>query len=410
MSKLRSVIRHEYLTIIKQPSFWIIMIAIPLIIAAVGAITYFGNKSSSDRIDELAKDLKNVVLVDQSNLINKDVVASSGLTLSNPAQTDELRELVRKGEKEALIVYPADLKESQKYQVFLSSNDITKMGAVSSLGDSLLNTSLFIPLGSKEIISLAQNGATSDVVFYEDGAESAGFNEYIAPGLFVILFYIIFAFSVGYMLTSVSEEKENRSMEMVLTYVNPRTLIIGKLLGVTLVTLTQVLFFAILAGIALLVLQQTGGNLTLPFGLDFTKIVFDPLTIFFGAAFLIVGFLMFAGFMTATAAAAPSTKEANSFSSVFYIGAFVPFYFVALMVTNPDSPVVKFLTFFPLTSPVVSLIRNTVGNMSTLESFAALAVMTIFMIFSIWVAVRAFKLGALEFAQAIKLSNLFKRS
>jgi len=409
MSKLRSVIRHEYLTIVKQPSFWILMLAIPLIIAAVGAITYLGNKSSSDQIEELAKDLKNIALVDQSALINKDVVTSSGLTLSDPAQTEALREQVRTGEKEALIVYPANLKEERTYQVFLGSNDLTKMGAVTGLGDSLLKTSLFLPLGSSEIISLAQNGATGDVVFYEDGVQTAGFNEYIAPALFVIMFYIIFAFSVGYMLTSVSEEKENRSMEMVLTYVKPRTLIVGKLLGVTLVTLTQLAFFAILAIIAFAVIQQVDSGIALPFGIDLAKTVFDPLTIFFGAAFLIVGFLMFAGFMTATAAAAPSSKEANSFSSVFYIGAFVPFYFIMLLVTSPGNPVVTFLTFFPLTSPVVTLIRNTVGNMSVVESFLALAVMTVFMLISIWVAVRAFKLGALEFAQTIKLSNLFKR-
>jgi len=409
MSKLRSVIRHEYLTIVKQPSFWIIMIAIPLIIAAVGAISYFGNKSSSDRIEEIAKDLKNVSIIDKSGLINKDVVAAGGLTLIEPQKTDEIREQVRTGKKEALVVYPETLKAEGTYQIYLSSDDLTKMSAVSSLGDSILKTSLFLPLGSKEIITLAQNGATSDVTIYKDGAETAGFNEYIAPGLFVILFYIIFAFSVGYMLTSVSEEKENRSMEMVLTYVEPRTLIVGKLLGVSLVTLTQVAFFAILAIIAFAVLRQVGGGIQLPFGIDFAKIVFDPLAIFFGAAFLIVGFLMFAGFMTATAAAAPSSKEANSFSAVFYIGAFVPFYFIMLIVTNPGNPVVSFLTFFPLTSPVVTLIRNTVGNMGTLESFAALAVMTLFMFVSIWVAVRAFKLGALEFSQTIKLSNLFKR-
>jgi ABC-2 type transport system permease protein len=409
MSKLRSVIRHEYLTIVKQPSFWIIMISIPLIIAAVIGVSYYGNKTSSDRIEEIAKDLKNVTIIDQSGLINADVIAASGLTLRDSQNTNEQRELVRTGKKEALVVYPSDLKTSGTYRIYLSSDDFTKMGAVSTLGDSILKASLFLPLGSKEIISLAQNGATSDITVFKDGAETAGFNEYIAPGLFIILFYIIFAFSVGYMLTSVSEEKENRSMEMVLTYVNPRTLILGKLLGVSLVTLTQVAFFTLLAAISYVVLRQTGGTIELPFGIDLAKIVFDPLAIFFGAAFLIIGFLMFAGFMTATAAAAPSTKEANSFSTVFYIGAFVPFYFIALIATNPTNPVVTFLTFFPLTSPVVTLIRNTIGNMGTLESFAALAVMTVFMLISIWVAVRAFKLGALEFSQTIKLSSLFKR-
>lgn len=409
MSKLRSVIRHEYLTIVKQPSFWIVMIAIPVAIAVIGFLIFLGNSSSEARIKEVTSNLKDVAIIDQSGLINEDVVKSAELTLSSAADLETVREQVRAGEKEALIVYPESLLETQKYSVYLSSDDFTKMGSVNGLADAMLQTSLFIPLGSAEVIALAQQGAQSDLVIYNEGKESAGFNEYIAPGIFVILFYIIFAFSVGYMLTSVSEEKENRSMEMVLTYVQPRTLIVGKLLAVSLVTLTQIAFFALMGLIGLLVAHQLGNSLVLPFGLDLTKMVLDPLVIFFGAAYLVVGFLMYAGFMTATAAAAPSTKEANSFSTVFFLGAFVPFYFVTLLVTDPENPVVQFLTYFPLTSPVVTLIRNTVGNISTFESWLALAVMTGFMLLSLWLAIRAFKLGALEFSQTIKLSALFKK-
>jgi len=409
MSKLRSVIRHEYLTIVKQPSFWIVMIAIPVAIAVIGFLIFLGNSSSEARIKEVTSNLKDVAIIDQSGLINEDVVKSAELQLSPAAELETIREQVRTGEKEALIVYPESLLKTQKYSVYLSSDDFTKMGSVNGLGDAMLQTSLFIPLGSAEVVALAQQGAQSDLVIYNEGKESAGFNEYIAPGIFVILFYIIFAFSVGYMLTSVSEEKENRSMEMVLTYVQPRTLIVGKLLAVSLVTLTQIAFFALMGLIGLLVAHQLGNSLVLPFGLDLTKMVLDPLVIFFGAAYLIVGFLMYAGFMTATAAAAPSTKEANSFSTVFFLGAFVPFYFVTLLVTDPENPVVQFLTYFPLTSPVVTLIRNTVGNISTFESWLALAVMTGFMLLSLWLAIRAFKLGALEFSQTIKLSALFKK-
>lgn len=409
MSKLKSVIRHEYLTIVKQPSFWIVMIAIPVLIGVIFALTFLGNQSSASRIEELSKDLKNVSIVDDSGLINKDVVNATELTLSPASETEALREQVQNGKKDALIVYPSTLKQDREYQVYLSSNDITKTSSVTSLADNILKTSLFIPLGSAEVIALAQNGASTTITTYENGKESAGFNAYIAPGIFLILFYIVFAFSISYMLTSVSEEKENRSMEMVLTYVKPRTLIVGKLLAVSLVTLTQVLFFGVLGLVALLILSQTGNAIQLPFGLDFAKIVFDPLAIFFGAAFLIVGFLMYAGFMTATAAATPSAKEANSFSSIFFIGAFIPFYFVAMIVTDPENPIVNFITYFPLTSPVVNLIRNTVDNMGTTQSFLSLAIMTVFMLISIWIAIRAFKLGALEFNSSIKLSKLFKR-
>lgn len=409
MSKLGIVIKHEYLTIIKQPSFWIAMLAIPLIIGVVLALTYIGGKSSEERIEQLAKDLKNVAIVDKSGLLNKDVVQSAGLSISPASDEAVLREQVRDAGKEALIVYPDTLQKDRKYSVYLSSNDFTKMGSVTSLSESLLKTSVFLPLGSADVIALAQNGAESQVTTYKNGNETAGINEYIVPGLFVVVFYIVFAFSVGYMLTSVSEEKENRSMEMVLTYVKPRILIVGKLLAVILVTLTQILFFAIVGAIGLAIALSLGNSLPLPPGVDLQRLVFDPVAIFFGASFLVVGFLMFAGFMTATAAMAPSSKEANSFSVVFYLGAFIPFYFVSLILTSPDNPIVRFITFFPLTSPVVNLLRNTIGNIGIAEAALALAVMVVFMLLSIWIAIRAFSQGALEYNSVIKLQSLFKK-
>lgn len=409
MSKLNSIIRHEYLTIIRQPSFWIAMIAIPLLIGGIIALTYFGNRSSAERIEQIASELQSVAIVDESGLINEDVAEAGSLALLDPSVLDETRESVRQGETEALVHFPSDLREEQAYQIYLSSTDFAMSSSVSSLADNILRASLFLPLGEPEIIQLAQDGADSQVTMYEDGVATGGINDYIAPGLFVVLFYIIFAFSVSYMLTSVSEEKENRSMEMVLTYVKPRQLIVGKLLAVTLVTLTQVLFFALMAALGWLVLNQIGNAITLPAGVDMSNITVALWPIFFGAAFLVVGFLMFAGFMTATAAAAPSSKEANSFSTVFFLGAFIPFYFIFTVVTDPENGIVRFLTFFPLTSPVITLIRNTVGNMSLLESWLALGVMTAFMIVSIWLAVKAFRLGALEFSNTIKLSKLFKK-
>lgn len=409
MSKIGIVIKHEYLTIIKQPSFWITMLAVPLIIGVVIGLSYLGGKSSEERIQQLAKDLKNVAIIDKSGLMNQRVVQSAELTTSPPSAESELREQVRNAEKEALIVYPESLQKDRKYSVYLSSADFTKMGSVTSLAENLLETSLYLPLGSAEVIALAQNGAESQVTTYENGQETAGLNEYVIPGLFVVLFYIVFVFSVGYMLTSVSEEKENRSMEMVLTYVKPRILIVGKLLAVILVTLTQILFFAVVGALGLLIATSLGTSLPLPAGIDLQRLVFDPLTLFFAVGFLSIGFLMFAGFMTATAAMAPSSKEANSFSAVFYLGAFIPFYFVTLILTNPESPIVKAITFFPLTSPVVNLLRNAIGNIGVAEATLSLFVMFIFMLLSIWIAVKAFSRGALEYSSVIKLQSLFKK-
>lgn len=386
------------------------MTAIPLLIGVVILVSYFGNKASQDRIEEIANELKNTVVIDESNLINQEIVTQAGLTVAPADQLDESKELVRNGERDVLLVYPENLLSERTFQVYQSNMDLSVNAAAIDLGKNVLRTSLFLPLGSPEVIALAQNGADYEVTMYRDGAETAGFNEFIAPGIFLVLFYIIFAFSVSYMLTSVSEEKENRSMEMVLTYVKPRTLIVGKLLAVTFVTLTQVAFFFVLALTSYLIFSQTSSSdVALPLNINLADLPFHFWPIFFGASYLVVGFLLFAGFMTTAAAAAPSAKEANNFSAVFFIGAFIPFYFFVLLVTNPTNPLVQFLTYFPLTSPVVDLIRNTVGNMSFAESWLALGVMILAMLASIWIAVRAFKLGALEFGSAIKFSKLFKK-
>ncbi|MGV9002335.1 MAG: ABC transporter permease [Candidatus Saccharimonadaceae bacterium] len=407
MSKLKAVIRHEYVTIVKQPSFWIFMFMLPALLVVIMAINIFSSQSSSDHIEKVTKELQSVVVVDESGLIDKSIVSASGLTLHKPSEQSALKDKVIAGDIRALIVFPIDLKTTAKYQIFMNGMDFTTLSAVQATGSTILKTSLFLPLGSAEIIALAQNGAEGTMTFYANGKETNGFNDYIAPGIFAVLFFTILSFSLSYMLTSVSEEKENRSMEMVLTYVKPRTLIVGKILGVSLVTLTQLAFFLALAAVAYLVTKNTGSLSALPLGIDLAKITFDPFRIFFAVGFMAVGFLLYAGLMVTVAAMAPSAKEANSFSGVFILGAIIPIYFVALIITDPSSPVTNFLTFFPLSSPMTNLLRNTVGSLEPAMAWGSLGVMTLFMISTIWIAIRAFGIGALEFAQSVKLSTLF---
>lgn len=406
--KLKAVIRHEYFTIVKQPVFWIIMLAIPTLIAAVLAITYFSSKSTDDRIAEQAKKIDNIVIIDESGLINKDIVAMSKLTLTPASEKQRVIDDVKASKIDAAILYPSDLLKSRSYEVYLSTNDLTQSSTVTSFGDTLLKSSVFAPLGSPEVIALAQNGAESKVTSYENGATTAGIMEYVVPGMFLILFYIVLVFSVNYMLTSVAEEKENRSMEMVLSYVKPRTLILGKLLGISLVTLTQIVFFATIGLLAYLVINALGNSVPLPLDIEINKLVFDPLAIFLAISYLVTGFLFFAALMAAAGSAVPSAKDAGGLSMVFIIGAILPFYTFSVIATDPENILTKIMTFFPTTAPTTLLIRNTVGNMSTLEAFLGLTALIVYTIGAMWLATRIFRLGALEFNNSLKFSSIFK--
>lgn len=406
--KIRSVIRHEYLTIVKQPGFLLAMLGIPLLIVGAGFISYFAERSSDASIEEAASGLDNVVIVDQSGLINEEVAASLGYEVRDSG-AEEVIESVQQQSIGGALVYPETLLEDRSFEAYVDSGDDFVMStALSDVGEQLISASILAEFENEAVGNLLLMGASSDVTIFQDGEESAGVGEYIVPGAIMVIFFVILFFTMGYMLLSVSEEKENRSMEMVLTYVTPKTLITGKLLAIGLVGLTQLAFFALL-GTAVFALSTRFGWFDLPFEIDPSILVFDPVSIIAGVLILAFGFLLFAAMMSGTAAIMPGTKEANSLSGVFYILAFAPFWAAQVLIAAPDVAIVKFLSFFPLTSPTTLLFRNTIGNISGLELVLAIAALAVFTALAFILAAKLFRLGALEFNDRIKLTSIFKK-
>ena len=407
MSKLRTVIRHEYLTVVKQKGFWAYMIAMPLIFLVVFLLIGLAGKSENTSIEKLTNDLKGVAIIDESGLVADELIQAGGQKEYPASEYQALRDEVEAGDRKGLIFYPSDLLTSRQFQVYVSGVDFSFSSAASEVANSLLKTSLVIPIGSEEKIVLAQQGAEAVTTTYANGTESVGFARFIIPGVITAMFLIILMFSIGYILTSIADEKENRSMEMALTYASPRTLIVGKLIAVVLITLTQLVFFAGLAGIVLTVALTTD-FVQLPPNFDLSQVPIDPIVVLFGFGFLVVGFILFAACMALTAVLLPA-KQANNFSALFYILPFVPFWFMWVVISDPSNPVVQFATYFPITAPTTALVRNTIGNITPLESLTSLAIMSLTAFLVLWLVIRVFPKGALEFQNALSLKNLFSK-
>lgn len=407
MSKLTSVVRHEYLTVVKQKGFWAYMIILPLVFLFVFVLIGLANHSDNRSLEKVASDLKDVAVVDASGLVSEDVIRSSGQTPYPVADYDMLREEVEAGDRKGLIYYPADLLQTARYDVYVSGVDFIFSTSVSEVGGALLQSSLYAPVGSEEKIKLAQQGAEGVTTTYANGTTSVGFTRFIVPGAIAVMFFIILMFSIGYILTSIADEKENRSMEMALTYLSPRTLIIGKLIAVVLITLTQLLFFAVLSVVAGAVAINTN-FIQLPANFDLAALPIDPVSVLFGLGFLVVGFILFAAFMAFTAVLLPA-KQANNFSAFFYILPFVPMWFIWTVLTDPSNPVVQFITYFPVTAPTTSLIRNTVGNISVGEAALSLGIMAAVAFVVLWLVVRVFPKGALEFQNPLSIRTIFSK-
>ena len=406
--KLRSIIRHEYLTIVKQPAFLLTLIGIPLIILAVGSIAYFSERTAESSLEELADDIENVAVVDESGIIESDVVEAANLELID-ADADEVIAQVKDEEIDGAIIYPEDVLESQTFNVHMAGGDNFQISSIlSNIGEELFEASLVTKLEDPNIATALQQGANSQVTAYEDGEETAGIAGQIVPGVFLVLFFIILFFTMGYMLLGVSEEKENRSMEMVLSYVRPRTLMSGKLLSIGLVGLTQMLFFLSLGVVTYFGVRRYEDRLGLAVDFDFNSLVFEPIAIAVGFLVLMFGFLMFAALMSGVAAMMPGVKEANSLSGVFFLVPLIPMYALQVLITAPESLLVQFMTYFPLTSPTVMLIRNTIGNLELHEAIIGVSALAVFTLLAFAISAKLFRLGALEYADRVKLGSLFK--
>ncbi len=406
-NKLRPVVRHELLTIIGQPSFWITLMSIPAITAAIFGISYFASRG--EKTVELSEPSSyRITVVDHSGLISDELVSVTGLATADDEQ--EPKEQVSRAEIDGLIIFPHDITESRTYRVYVNTDDgdSGKTGKINELGNQLLRYSLLAPLGETGLAALVLEGAAPDTTTYKNGQPSAGFSSYIVPGAFLVLFYFALIMSVGYALTSVSEEKENRAIEMVLSYVNPRTLMTGKLIGVTLVTLVQFVTYAVVGVAAYFAAKYFASEFRLPINVN--DLVFEFQPIFFGLLYLACGFLLYVAIMLMAGAIFPSTKEASGFSAVFYLMPAIPFWAYSTVANQPDALLTQILTYFPLTAPTTLLLRNTVGNISLLESVLGLAVMLASTVVAIWLAGRLFKLGALNFSSRVKLSSIFGRS
>jgi len=407
MSKLNSVVRHEYLTVVKQKGFWAYMIAMPVVFLFIFILIGIAGRSDNTSLEKVAGDLKDVAVVDASGLVAEEVIRGSGQTPYPADDLDSLRHEVESGKRKGLIYYPADILQTARYDVYVSGVDFIFSTSVSEVGAALLQTSLYAPIGSAEKIKLAQQGAEGVTTTYANGTTSVGFTRFVVPGAIAVMFVIILMFSIGYILTSISDEKENRSMEMALTYVSPRTLIVGKLIAVVLITLTQLLFFGVLSVVAI-VIAVTTNFIQLPANFDLTALPIDPVSVLFGLGFLIVGFILFAAFMAFIAVLLPA-KQANNFSAFFYILPFVPTWFIWTVLTDPSNPVVQFITYFPITAPTTSLIRNTVGNITAGEAAISLGVMAVVAFLVMWLTVRVFPKGALEFENPLSLRAIFSK-
>jgi ABC-2 type transport system permease protein len=168
---------------------------------------------------------------------------------------------------------------------------------------------------------------------------------FFLPYAFTLIFILSIFITSGYLLQSVTEEKENRVVEIILSSIPALPLMAGKVLGLGAAGLTQVAIWVLTALIALpLANAQFSINLSIPIT-----------TVIVAFVFFTLGYLSYGAIFAAIGALAPGAREGQQYGSFFGILAVIPLIFSSVFLTDLSSPIVLVLCLFPLTAPAAML-------------------------------------------------------
>jgi ABC-2 type transport system permease protein len=229
-------------------------------------------------------------------------------------------------------------------------------------------------------------------------ADSDNFLIFLLPTVVGLLFMISVFFSSGYLLMGLIEEKENRTMEIVMTSIAPWQLVGGKTLGLGLLGLTQVLIWS--SGVAALLALGAAlvEDLRAALPLDLLLVAL---------LFFIPGYMLYAGCMIGISAMVTSTQEGQQFSSILSLLAMSPFFANFLFIINPNGVVPLIMSFFPLSAPIAMLMRMPLGDVPAWQIAVSLLLVIASALLASWGAARIFRAGMLRYGKSIKLRDLF---
>lgn len=405
MHNLSTVFWFEVIRTLKKKSFWLVALGFPVMIAAVVGIIYFSGQATADAVDRAAGEKFSIGVTDTAGHIQPGLLEA--YDARSVANRDQGISLVTSGELDAYFFYPTNLHEDG---VSIHARDVGLFdnSRYDMIAKLLLSQSVTSTVDASDAAVL-QGAVLYDTTTYRDGQPYNVIAHMLAPGFFLVLFYFLIAMFANQMLTSTTEEKENRVIEMILTTVQARTLIFGKILSLIVLAMIQALIVLLPVIIGYLVVRNLlpDGETLVP-AVDLGQIVFDPVRLTIAIIVFAASFMLFTGLLVAISAAVPTAKEANNFFGLVMILIFGPLYAAPVFVSSPDVPIVQALSYFPFTAPIPLMLRNAVGNLEAMEAIVAIVIMIVTTIIVMRIAIRVFRYGVIEYSRKLSLREIFR--
>ncbi len=416
MKKIVLIIRREYLTRVRKRTFIIGTILFPVLyLLLIFGTGYIANKNKTDL---------RVGIIDQSGYFTDELLAkinkedtSNNLTLVKfPEET--FKKIYDSMGYSGYVVIPRSTSWKLGLDSLLFNTDKTFgvgvtdpiQSKLNKLWSEIKNDSLGIDSAKKEI--LAKSNISLKMHNTKDQAADAGAATVIGY-VCGFLMYIILLLYGSQVMMGVTEEKTNRIAEVVVSSVKPFQLMLGKIIGIGMVALTQFLIW-----VAFVFLIYNFGRFSGGMGdaVGMVQKVFTSVHIFLVVGcfifYLLAGFFFYSSLYAAIGSAInEDMREAQSLS--FPITMLIIFS-IALMtpaISNPTSPIAVWTSIIPFSSPIVMMARIPFGVPNTVPWWQlglSMALLIGGFIFTTWFAARIYRIGILMYGKKPTWKEMIK--
>jgi ABC-2 type transport system permease protein len=430
MEHFSIITTREYLNKIGNKSFILMTLLLPIILAGLTFLISFLTSINNDSS-------KTISVVDNSGYIYQNLDSSNDITynLIIDSSLDEAKEISRNNSDYGLLYItdfdtPEEIAESI---VFISedSPSLTILNRVESQLETILTNENF------RLIGIDVNEINSSTIYINlfqesfDGEETTRIDGLVKLifGFFLgfLLYFFIFAYGSMIMM-SVMEEKTNRIIEIIISSVKPFHLMTGKIIGVSLAALTQVLIwgvmffvfsyiFSTVFGISTsyntgdLILSTEGNTGLSSFALEMISAFMNlPLTNIFIAfiMYFLGGYFLYASIFAAIGAAIDNQADAQQFMMPITLLVIIALYVGILTVPeDPNGIVAQIFSYFPFTSPIVMLMRIPNG-VPIYEQIISLTILFSSVVFMIWIAAKVYRIGILMYGKKLTYGEIIK--
>lgn len=431
MNKLRLIIAREYMSIVGRKSFIFMTIGLPLLfilVAAVPAIlAYFNDKGSDTQqiavIDETGRYAAALHSDDMYNF-----VAVRGDTVTNA------REFYDKagGSLDAIVIIPRNVDSTGVVNIFSEGTITPALASTvrSALTDTIENAHLAdmgIPNLQEMIDKAHVDVDVRSIKWSEQGEQESSTDA--AMGLGLLLSFITYMFVLMYgamIMTSVIEEKTNRIVEVVVSSCRPFQLMLGKIIGVGLVGLTQMAIWIALLAIVGTIAGSVLGISSMPTDAisaeqmasaadmgAIESIMRQTLSINYGPIILnfvlyfIGGYLLYSSLFAGLGSAVDQASDSSQFTTPVILIMIIALYAGIACMDNPSGPMAVWCSIIPFTSPVVMMVRLPFG-VPTWQLLLSIGLLFATALAIVWIAARIYRRGILHYGQKTSFGTLFK--